>query len=211
MSTFAERFNYALKSKNISAADISRLLKIPEATLSQYKSGKYEPKQRRLEQLAQVLNVSVQWLMGYDSPMFEPIDKDIVLIPIPIIASVSAGYDGLAVIEADGVELMPSSELHGYSAAELRIFNVKGDSMYPRILDGDKVLVHLQSSVDSGDIAVVVYNGDEATVKRVRYAPGEDWMELIPANPEYKTKRIEGKELEHCHVVGKIIKLIRDF
>ena len=64
MATFAERFNEALHLRHITAAEISRLLNIPEATLSQYKKGLYEPKQVRLMQLAQVLNVPIGWLMG---------------------------------------------------------------------------------------------------------------------------------------------------
>lgn len=58
---------------------------------------------------------------------------------------------------------------------------------------------------------MVIYNGEEATIKKVRYEPGENWVELIPANPEFMTRRIEGKELEQCRVIGKVIRLIRDF
>lgn len=57
----------------------------------------------------------------------------------------------------------------------------------------------------------VLYNGDEATVKKVHYVYGEDWLELIPINPEYETKRIEKHDLENCRVLGKVVKLIRDF
>ena len=100
--------------------------------------------------------------------------------------------------------------MHGYSPDECVLFQVKGNSMYPRILDGDKIVVHEQPSVDSGDTAIVVYNGDEGTVKKVKYVIGEDWIELIPANPEYPPKRIEGLDLENCHIYGKVIGLFRD-
>lgn len=82
--------------------------------------------------------------------------------------------------------------------------------MYPKILDGDLVLVQRCSSVDSGSIAVIMYNGDEATVKKVKYVSGEDWFEMIPFNPEYQTKRIEGSEIKDCRVLGKVVKLIRN-
>ena len=100
--------------------------------------------------------------------------------------------------------------LHGYPPEECVLFKVKGNSMYPKILDGDKIVVHEQISVDPGDTAIVVYNNDEGTVKKVNYVYGEDWLELIPTNPEYPTKRIEGAELEKCHVFGKVIGLLRD-
>lgn len=57
----------------------------------------------------------------------------------------------------------------------------------------------------------MAYNNDEATLKKVKYVPGEDWLELIPANPEYVTRRIQGADLGQCHVIGKVIRLIRDF
>ena len=80
--------------------------------------------------------------------------------------------------------------------------------MYPKLLDGDYILVHRQTSVDSGSVAVVIYNGNEATVKKVRYKSGEDWVELIPVNPEYQTKRIVGIDLEQCRVFGLVLGLV---
>jgi len=69
MDDFASRLCRALEVRNLTAADLSRLTKITEGVISQYKSGKYVPKQKRLELLSQVLNVSIPWLMGYDVPM----------------------------------------------------------------------------------------------------------------------------------------------
>lgn len=204
MNTY-ERIKSLRKSMRMSQEELAHKVGYRDrSSIAKVEKGEVDISESKIKAFAQALNVTPLYLLGIE-------EKQVTLIPIPVIASVSAGFDHLAVIDGEDFELLPSSELHGYSASELRIFKVKGDSMYPRILDGDKVLVHIQPSVDSGDTAVVVYNGEEATIKKVRYASGEDWMELIPANPEYQTKRIEGKDLEHCHVVGKIIKLIRDF
>ena len=64
MATFAERFAEALRIRHISAAELSRKLNISEGTLSQYKKGAYEPKQKRTEAIANELRVSIPWLMG---------------------------------------------------------------------------------------------------------------------------------------------------
>ena len=96
------------------------------------------------------------------------------------------------------------------SQKEYFVLRVKGNSMYPRLLDGDTILCRRCDSVDSGSLAVVLYNGDEATVKKVNYIQGEDWLELIPYNPEYPTKRIAGADLEQCRILGLVVKLIRD-
>ena len=82
--------------------------------------------------------------------------------------------------------------------------------MYPKFLEGDNLLCLRTDSVDPGSIAVVLYDGEEATVKKVNYVQGEDWLELIPNNPEYVTKRISGEALNQCRILGKVIKLIRD-
>lgn len=73
---FVDRFNKRLSMINMSAAQLSRSTGISEAVISQYRSGKYEPKQDRLETFAIALNVSEAWLMGFDVPMErEPFDK----------------------------------------------------------------------------------------------------------------------------------------
>lgn len=69
MATFAERLIEALRSKEMSAAELCRKADIPESVMSQYKKGLYEPKQRRLEKISTILNVSSQWLLGNDVPI----------------------------------------------------------------------------------------------------------------------------------------------
>jgi transcriptional regulator with XRE-family HTH domain len=64
MATFAERLCEALLARNMSAAELSRALGINEGTVSQYKKGLYEPKQKRTQEIARILNVSIAWLMG---------------------------------------------------------------------------------------------------------------------------------------------------
>lgn len=72
----ASRLQQALNLRSMKQADLSQLANIPKSAISQYISGKFEPKQDRLEILAKALNVSEAWLMGYDVPMSrEPIDQ----------------------------------------------------------------------------------------------------------------------------------------
>ena len=64
MASFADRFKEALELRGLSAAEFSRLSGTSEGTLSNYKKGLYEPKQRRLELYSKILGVSIPWLMG---------------------------------------------------------------------------------------------------------------------------------------------------
>lgn len=87
---------------------------------------------------------------------------------------------------------------------------VSGDSMYPQFQDGDDILCLRCSDMgSSGRIGIMLLGDGEATVKRIEYKPGEDWLDLIPINPEFKPKHIEGVDLEQCRVVGRVIKVIR--
>ena len=143
---------------------------------------------------------------GNISVFSEPVEN---VVEFPIIASVSAGYNGLAVEEyTDEMETLPYSMLRGYPPEELRVLRVAGESMYPRFLDGDKVLLHVQCDVDDGDVAVVIYDGDSATLKQFFHIDGG--VRLVAYNPEYPPKTITGADAELVHVFGKVLKLIRD-
>lgn len=127
------------------------------------------------------------------------------------IGTVRAGFDGLIDEISTGRKIeIPASMINGGNKEDYFVLRVKGESMYPRLLDGDTILCKRCSSVDSGSLAVVLYDGEEATVKKVNYINGQNWLELIPINPEYPTKRIEGADLEQCRVLGLVVKLIRD-
>lgn len=130
------------------------------------------------------------------------------IIRMPIIGSIAAGYNGEAHEEYIGDISFLAESLRGYAPEECFVLRVSGDSMYPELQDGDLVLIHRQPSVDSGDIAAVMYDSNDATLKRVRYESGKDWFELIPENPAYSVKRIENADLEECRILGKLIDLV---
>lgn len=82
--------------------------------------------------------------------------------------------------------------------------------MYPHYQDGDCVLIQRADTLDySGQVGVMLC-GDEGTIKKIEYVEGEDWLRLIPFNPEYAPKKIEGVDLEQCRVIGIPKLLIRD-
>ena len=81
--------------------------------------------------------------------------------------------------------------------------------MSPKIEHGDFALVKLQSDVDSGDIAVVVYDGEVGTVKKV--IKTDNAIILQPLNPNYETKIYTGIELQQVHIVGRVMEIKRKF
>lgn len=203
---FYDIYTKLCTSRGKSANAVAKELEIASGTVTEWKNGRV-PRNSTLVKIADYFNVSVDFLLGTKQPFTQPIGDT---VPLKVIASVKAGFGDEAIENwDDDYDSVPISLLHGYNAEECRIFTVKGNSMYPKILNGDKVIVHVQSSVDSGDTAIVIYNGNEGTIKKVRYATGENWLELIPINPEYETLRLENNELLECLVFGKVIGLIR--
>lgn len=126
---------------------------------------------------------------------------------IPVFESVSAGFGAYASDEI--LDYIPVVIKNPYDVEDTIAIKVKGDSMYPKIEDGDIIIVRKQTSVDSGSIAVLLLDGDEGLVKKVVY--GADWIELHSINPEYKTKRFEGREVLRLRVVGLVIGSYKTF
>ena len=133
------------------------------------------------------------------------------VITYPVLGTVRAGFNGAIDEIPTGEEIeIPCSMINKAEKNDYFVLQIKGNSMYPKLIDGDKILCKRQTDVDCGDLAVVLYDGEEATVKKVNYDVGRTWIELIPFNPEYAPKRIEGADLEQCRILGKVLKLIRD-
>ena len=65
----AIRIKKALSIRNMTQTELCSRAKISKSSLSEYLSGKYEPKQDKIFILAQALNVDPVWLWGYDVPM----------------------------------------------------------------------------------------------------------------------------------------------
>lgn len=193
-------------------AHVAAWLSITQAAYSKYECGRAEPSIETLSILCEKYNVSLNYILGKEETKNPPNVYDVDgLVSYEEIGTICAGFNG-TINETPTGEIIdiPLSMISGGHKDDYFVLRVKGNSMHPRILEGDRILCKRCSSVDSGSFAVVLYDGECATVKKVHYVHGEDWLELIPINPEYATKRIEGSDLEQCRILGKVVKLIRD-
>lgn len=174
------------------------------STIQKIEAGKSGIPRSKVPIFAEVLSTSIPYLMGLA-------DKDDV-VEFSIIGDIAAGYTGEAVEEYTGLEIgVPKEWLRGRPKSDYFMLKVKGDSMYPTYQDGDVILVKRQITLDhSGQVGVVMFEDTSATLKKVEYVMGEDWMKLIPINPQYPPIMVENEALEHCRVLGYPVKLIRD-
>lgn len=130
------------------------------------------------------------------------------MLNIPLVGSVSCGRSLFAEDNIEGYIPTPKSRLN--SGETYFWLHAKGDSMINAgIYEGDLLLIRSQDDVDSGDIAVVSINGDEATLKRV--FKKENAIVLQPENPIYEMKIFVGKEMENIHIRGRLMELRKSF
>jgi len=202
IKTFAERLDEALILRNMKPADLVAKSKdqLDKSSVSQYLSGKYNAKQDKLSVIARILNVNESWLMGYDVN----IKSNTKGVKIPVLGRVVAGIPIEAIEEIiDYEEITREMSSHGEHFGLV----VKGDSMLPRFVEGDVVIVRKQSDVESGDIAVILINGSDATIKRI--SRDSNGITLIPLNNFYMPKFYSNDDIEKLPIIisGKVIEL----
>lgn len=125
---------------------------------------------------------------------------------IPVYETVAAGFGAYA--SSQVISYMPIFIQSDEEAAETLCITVEGDSMSPKIENGDTVVVRKQSSIESGQIAVVLIDGEDGVVKKVVY--GSDWVELHSINPYYPPRRFEGAEVQRLQIVGLVRKIVKE-
>ena len=193
------------KAKGMSQATLSRLLGVTQQAVGKWETGRSNPDPEMLVRLAEVLGTTTDYLLGLHPGGAEAEQAGrrffggYAECPIPVIGTVRAGYGALAFEEDYGTEYARVKDPQNYF-----YLVVKGDSMEPRISDGDLALVHRQSTLDSGDLGVIVY-GDEGEGTLKKYIQRGNAVVLHPFNTNYEDKIIRGEELNQLYIAGKVV------
>jgi repressor LexA len=126
---------------------------------------------------------------------------------IPVIGRIAAGTPILA---SENCESDLPVDPHLFGSDEVFALIVKGDSMIEaQIRDGDLAIIKPGSNAVNGDIVAVLIESleSEATLKVFRKT--DDYIELIPANTEYKAQIFRDKDQERIKILGKLVGIIR--
>lgn len=128
---------------------------------------------------------------------------------IPVLGTVPAGIPLEAIEDVVDWEEIPKAMLNG--GKEYFALKVKGDSMWPRFLEGDTVIVRKSPTCRSGEVCVVYVNGYNATLKEVRMNEADKSVSLIPENKNYPPRTYTRKEVEELPVTiaGVVVELRR--
>nr|DAQ50574.1 MAG TPA: Repressor protein CI [Caudoviricetes sp.] len=196
---FSEQLKMLRNKKRLSQAKLADELGVSASTVAMWESGEREPKNyETLELIADYFNVNMEVLLtGKLSPT-----------KIPVLGRVIAGIPIEAVEEIIDYEEIPQSMAKN---GEYFALQIKGDSMEPKFSAGDVVIVRKQEDVDNGDIAIVLVNGNEATVKKIRKFDGG--INLIPTNSNYDVITYTNAQIEQLpvRIIGKVVELRAKF
>lgn len=203
----AEILKSLREQHGLSQQEVADKLKIDRTTYVKYESGSSKPV-RKLSELAALFGVTTDYLLGN---AIDPASLTNYLGPvvenkkIPIIGSVKCGPNGLAYEYLQGYVFIDDG-----LTGDITAFICKGDSMKDiGISNGDIAIVRRQCTIENGELAVVIINGEEGTLKRVRYH--DNVMILEAANPAYPSRIFSGKEMNIVKIFGKVIQVRKNF
>ena len=203
--TLGERIKFFRERKGLGQTELASLVNISKQSLYKYENNIITNiPSDKIEMIAKKLDTTPAILMGWESNV-SPLPSDKIFMR-PLYNSVAAGIG--AVADNTILTYIPTF-ISNSTEKDMYIWvNVQGDSMSPLIDDGSKILIKKQESVDSGQIAVVLIDGEEAVVKKIQYE--KDWIELISVNPYYPPRRFEGSEVLRVRVVGLVKQIMKE-
>lgn len=206
MDTFGDKLRQAMEKAEMNATELSEKTGISKSTISRYLSGGYIAKQRNLLKLSLALRVDPKFLF---SDAVEELDANLKVYRIPVVGKVVAGtpIDAIENI-TDYIRVTNPAAADGSYYA----LHITGASMEPEMREGDLVIVHKQDYFDSGDICIVLVNGNEATVKKVQ--KNESGITLIGFNPVvYPPHFYNAHEVESLpvRIIGKVEEIRRKY
>lgn len=203
--SFGAKLKKCRKDRSLSQKEFGQKIGVAESTVSLYESNKRFPDADTLKKISALFEVSLDYLLG-NAPAKAAQPKTAGRgVRIPVLGRVVAGIPIEAVEEIlDYEEITPELAATG----EFFALKIRGHSMEPRMMEGDVVIVRRQDDVDSGDVAIVLVNGDEATVKRVKKQ--EEGITLIATNTSvYEPHFYSNKEIAELpvRILGKVVEL----
>nr|DAO26306.1 MAG TPA: Repressor protein CI [Caudoviricetes sp.] len=208
---FRTRLKQLRNEKKINQRELANFLKVAPSTISMYESGQREPNFEVLESLADFFNVDLNYLLGKSDKTTKLMLEDSQPtqgLQIPVLGTVAAGIPISAVEDILDYEEIDSSF---QSQGEFFALRIKGDSMQPKMDDGDVVIVRQQSDANSGDTVIALVNGDDATCKKLQKT--ENGIMLLSTNPNYLPMFFTNEEIQTKPVVilGKVVELRSKF
>lgn len=205
MKSIGERIKDARKSAGLTQLELAKKTELSRSYIGDIEKDRYNPSVSTLQLIATATNTPLEDLL----PSTKTVSPTGRGVRIPVLGRVVAGIPIEATQEILGYEeITPDLAKTG----EFFALQVKGDSMLPKLEEGDIVIVKCQEDVETGDIAIVLVNGDEATIKQVKKVDGG--IMLYGFNSDvysphfYSNQQIEALPVQ---ILGKVIESRRSW
>ena len=203
-----KRFLKCCREENISESEIEKQLDLPEGFFrNSFINGADDFPEEFVRNLAAKLNTSGDYLLGISDDPAGDNEK----VKIRAFGEVAAGFDiplrSIDNFDPDDADTWAEINRRTAKNGEYFALRIKGDSMEPRMFEGDTVIVRHQPSVESGEIAIVAINGDEATCKKVTFT--SDGMILNSLNPKYEPRFFTNERIQKLpvRILGKVVEI----
>ena len=201
---FADRLRDARKAKRYSQTEVSRMLGVTQQAVGKWRPA-VPPRPQTVARLAEILDTPTDVLLGLRRPpgaapavgpqRLQPLYGAL----IPVVGTVRAGYGALAFEEDYGKEYASVKDPQNYFFLVVRATAWSRASRTATCR-----FVHRQSTLENGDLGVLVYGADgEGTLKK--YIQRGNSVILHPFNPAYEELVIKGEELDHLYIAGKVV------
>ena len=199
----ADRIKERRIALNLTQEELGNRLGLQKSAIAKYENGRVENIKRSvIQKMADILQCSPSYLMGWDDSAALPLYSNIASIStqsLPVLGKIACGTPKF--MDEDRSFYVKD----GTSIKADFVLIASGDSMVnARINDGDLVFIHQQPVVENGEIAAVAI-GDEATLKRIYYYQDKSLMILKAENPKYEDMIYSGEELEDVRILGKAV------
>lgn len=193
------------KALGLTQAELAELVGYTDGSMiTKIESGKVDISRSKVYEFAEALKTTPVALMGLDKEIEKEQKEKSKGIKIGVLGRVPAGVPIEAVEEIiDYEEISEEMAKNG----EYFALKIQGDSMYPRILDGDVVIVRKQTCANNGDVVIVLVNGNEGTCKQ--FYKYDDHIELKSFNPMFQPMKFNKEEVDDLpvQIIGKVVEL----
>ena len=199
---FKDRLRKLRTENNMTLQELGDKVGLGREAIYKYEKGiVVNPKRDFIAKLAKIFNVSPSYLLGFEDKVSTS------AVRIPVLGRVVAGTPIEATEDILGYEEITE---HMANKGEYFALRIKGDSMLPNICDGDTVIVRKQETVENGDVAIVLVDGNDATCKKVKF--NANGITLIGYNASvYEPHYYTNEEILSLpiQVIGKVVELRR--
>lgn len=183
----------------LTQADLGKIAGVSDKAVWTWENGTAEPRMGAIQKIADYFGIPKATLIDGSETVTHP-------NRIPVLGSVPAGIPIEAIEDIIDWEDIPIEwTSSGYEYFGLK---VKGDSMYPKYLEDDTIIVRKQDDCESGQDCIVYVNGFDATLKKIVKKP--DCIILQPLNPKYDPKVYDYNDEDNpIKIAGIVIEIRR--